>query len=90
MTATVPVQGSGWSRTLRYGLGLMADTLGSGAAARQVYGHTGMLGGYRTALWYDRTSGVTVVAALNLHSADPRGLAGEALLAAANALDLAR
>nr|PZN29822.1 MAG: hypothetical protein DIU80_08680 [Chloroflexota bacterium] len=82
MASFTPAGGGGWSRTLRYGLGLMEERLRSGDVSAVVYGHTGMLGGYRTALWYAPDSGVAVVAALNLHSADPRGLAAEALAAA--------
>ena len=82
MTAFGGIEGGGWSHTLRYGLGLMQETLRSGDASAVVYGHTGMLGGYRTALWYAPDSGITVVVLLNLHSANPTPLAAQALAAA--------
>jgi D-alanyl-D-alanine carboxypeptidase len=82
MTAYGATGGGGWSQTLRYGLGLMEETLRAGDTTFGVSGHTGMLGGYRTALWHLPDRGVTVVAALNLHSANPTLLATAGLAAA--------
>jgi CubicO group peptidase (beta-lactamase class C family) len=72
-----PTQGPGWSKTLRYGLGVMSETLRAGDRTMRAYGHTGMLGGYRSALWYLPDRDIVVVALLNENAANPTQLAAE-------------
>jgi D-alanyl-D-alanine carboxypeptidase len=79
MTTYARAGGGGWSPSLRYGLGLMQETLRSGDASFTASGHSGMLGGYRTALWHLPDRGITVVAMVNLHSANPTPLAASGL-----------
>jgi D-alanyl-D-alanine carboxypeptidase len=60
---------------LGYGLGVMRRTLpgaASPAEARLALGHTGALGGYRSALWYLPGSGVTIAVALTSYEAEPQ------------------
>lgn len=76
---------------LSYGLGLMRRTLpasGLPTQARLAIGHTGALGGYRTALWHFPDSGVTIAVALTSYEAEPNVLVRRALehLAAVGAL----
>lgn len=74
--------GGVWSPDLAYSLGLMRRTVpGAGlpAAARLAIGHTGALGGYRTAMWHFPASGVTIVAAFTRYEADPNRLVARAL-----------
>jgi D-alanyl-D-alanine carboxypeptidase len=79
MTAFGVTQGTGWSPNLRYGLGLMQETLRAGDHGVIAYGHSGMLGGYRTALWYLPRHDITIVVMLNEHSANPATLVADAL-----------
>jgi D-alanyl-D-alanine carboxypeptidase len=74
--------GGAWSPDMAYSLGLMRRTLpaaGLPEEARLAIGHTGALGGYRTAMWHFPASGVTVVAVFTRYEADPNRLVGRAL-----------
>lgn len=67
--------GGAWGiADLAYGLGMMRRALpaaGVAPEARLALGHTGALGGYRTAMWHFPQSGVTIVVALTRYEADP-------------------
>lgn len=84
--------GGAWGiADLAYGLGVMRRTLpaaGLDPAQRLALGHTGALGGYRSAVWRFPASGVTVVALMTSYEADPNRLVARALetLAAHGAL----
>jgi D-alanyl-D-alanine carboxypeptidase len=56
-----------------YGLGVIRRTLpGNGPLEQRLaLGHTGALGGYRTVAWYFPASGITIVASMTRHGADP-------------------
>jgi D-alanyl-D-alanine carboxypeptidase len=68
---------------LEYGLGVMRNQLeiGSGAhgqarkSARTVLGHTGGFGGFRSALWHEPESGITIALGMNQGATDPNILA---------------
>jgi D-alanyl-D-alanine carboxypeptidase len=79
LTTFGATQGSGWSPSLRYGLGLMQERFRAGDEELLAYGHSGMLGGYRTALWYLPKLDITVVVMLNEQSANPAALVAEVL-----------
>jgi peptidoglycan/LPS O-acetylase OafA/YrhL/CubicO group peptidase (beta-lactamase class C family) len=70
---------------LEYGLGVMRNQLPLDAAggrdprAGRVLGHIGGYGGFRTALWYAPSSGITIALSLNQSFTDPNGLAAQAL-----------
>jgi peptidoglycan/LPS O-acetylase OafA/YrhL/CubicO group peptidase (beta-lactamase class C family) len=70
---------------LEYGLGVMRNQLpldvaeGRDPRAGRVLGHIGGYGGFRTALWYTPSSGVTIALSLNQSFTDPNGLAAQAL-----------
>ncbi len=71
---------------LEYGLGVMQNQLPleTGAAGRdpqagRVIGHTGGYGGFRTALWYVPSSGITIALSLNQAFTDPNDLAVKVL-----------
>lgn len=71
---------------LAYGLGVMRRTLpaaGLDPTQRLALGHTGALGGYRSAVWHFPHSGVTIVALLTSYEADPEHLVSRALEALA-------
>lgn len=84
--------GGAWGiADMAYGLGIMRRTLpaaGLAPEARLALGHTGALGGYRTAMWHLPRSGVTIVVALTRFEADPEPLVSRAIeiLAAHGAL----
>ncbi|HMQ32932.1 MAG TPA: serine hydrolase domain-containing protein [Chloroflexaceae bacterium] len=79
--------GAAWGiADMAYGLGLMRRALpaaGLAPEARLALGHTGALGGYRTAMWHLPQSGVTIVVALTRYEADPTPLVTRALEALA-------
>ncbi|NNJ12788.1 beta-lactamase family protein [Chloroflexales bacterium ZM16-3] len=91
MLACTPT-GSEWGGAdFAYGLGVMQRTLpapGLPPEARLALGHTGLLEGYRSAMWYFPSSGVTIAAAFTREEADPNQLVTGALqvLAAHGAL----
>jgi hypothetical protein len=68
---------------LEYGLGIMRNQLDIGAsaagqgqnAARTVLGHTGGFGGFRSALWHEPASGITIALGMNQGATDPNILA---------------
>lgn len=69
-----------------YGLGVMRRTLpavGLPPAARLALGHTGLLEGYRTSMWYFPDSGITIVAVFTREDVDPNRLVSGALAALA-------
>jgi D-alanyl-D-alanine carboxypeptidase len=84
MRLFVPVSRD-WSRdNLVYGLGMMQKTLctcDESPFAANVWGHTGALNGYRSAVWFAPEYGITIVVAINQMSADPSAIAAEALRA---------
>lgn len=88
--------GGAWGvADMAYGLGVMRRSLpaaGLAPAERLALGHTGALGGYRSAVWHLPASGVTVVAVMTSYEADPGRLVSRALeaLAAHGALPAAR
>ncbi len=79
--------GGAWGiADMGYGLGMMRRTLpaaGLAPADRQALGHTGALGGYRTAMWRLERSGVIIVVALTRFEADPTPIVARALEALA-------
>ncbi|MCU0495183.1 MAG: beta-lactamase family protein [Chloroflexaceae bacterium] len=84
MRGFVPVSAD-WARNnLVYGLGMMQKTLRAGgpdAVAATVWGHTGALNGYRSAVWFVPEYGITIVVAANQMSVDPSAIAAEAFRA---------
>jgi D-alanyl-D-alanine carboxypeptidase len=68
---------------LEYGLGVMRNQLDIGAgapgqarkSARTVLGHTGGFGGFRSALWHEPESGITIALGMNQGATDPNILA---------------
>jgi D-alanyl-D-alanine carboxypeptidase len=68
---------------LEYGLGVMRNQLEIGTgrhrqshkAARTVLGHTGGFGGFRSALWHEPESGITIALGMNQGATDPNILA---------------
>jgi D-alanyl-D-alanine carboxypeptidase len=75
---------------LEYGLGVMRNQLAVGHDARgnarpaldsTVLGHTGGFGGFRSALWHEPTSGITIALGMNQGACDPNTLATRVLQA---------
>jgi D-alanyl-D-alanine carboxypeptidase len=73
---------------LEYGLGVMRNHLDVGADARgvarpmdasTVMGHTGGFGGFRSALWHEPDSGITIALGMNQGATDPNILATRVL-----------
>src|SRR3712207_5605856 len=73
---------------LDYGLGVMRARLPVGrdaqgqprpAAAGEVLGHVGNLGGYRSAVWYLPESGITIAVGMNQGGANPLHVATRVL-----------
>jgi D-alanyl-D-alanine carboxypeptidase len=73
---------------LEYGLGIMHNRLPVGpdaqgrrrpATASSVLGHTGGFGGFRSALWHQPESGVTIALGMNQGATDPNILATRVL-----------
>jgi D-alanyl-D-alanine carboxypeptidase len=69
---------------LEYGLGVMRNQLAVGrdahgqarpALASTVLGHTGGFGGFRSALWHEPASGITIALGMNQGATDPNILA---------------
>ncbi|HEU5101217.1 MAG TPA: serine hydrolase [Roseiflexaceae bacterium] len=69
---------------LEYGLGVMRNQLAIGrdahgqarpALASTVLGHTGGFAGFRSALWYEPASGITIALGMNQGATDPNILA---------------
>jgi D-alanyl-D-alanine carboxypeptidase len=69
-----PTGGAWGIADMAYGLGVMRRALpapGVAAPARLAVGHTGALGGYRSAMWHLPASGVTIVVAMTSYEAEP-------------------
>jgi D-alanyl-D-alanine carboxypeptidase len=75
---------------LEYGLGVMRNQLAVGRDARgharpalasTVLGHTGGFGGFRSALWHEPISGITIALGMNQGATDPNILATRVLQA---------
>jgi len=75
---------------LEYGLGVMRNQLAVGrdahgqarpALASTVLGHTGGFGGFRSALWHEPASGITIALGMNQGATDPNILATRVLQA---------
>jgi D-alanyl-D-alanine carboxypeptidase len=73
--------------TLEYGLGVMRNQLPVGpnsrgearpAGAGRVLGHTGGFAGFRSALWHEPESGITIALGMNQAATDPNILATQA------------
>jgi CubicO group peptidase (beta-lactamase class C family) len=91
MITCAPTGGAWGVADFAYGLGVMQRTLpvpGLPPEARLALGHTGLLEGYRSAMWYFPGSGVTIAAVFTREEADPNQLVTGALqvLAAHGAL----
>jgi D-alanyl-D-alanine carboxypeptidase len=77
---------------LEYGLGVMRNQLEMRAGApghahktaRTVLGHTGGFGGFRSALWYEPASGITIALGMNQGATDPNILAARVFRAIYN------
>jgi D-alanyl-D-alanine carboxypeptidase len=78
MHSFVGVNGAWGAKHLVYGMGIMQDVMTVSApdgrppeVAGVMRGHTGALGGYRTAMWHQPETGITIVVGVTQMYADP-------------------